>query len=228
MIDPSAVTRHAGALLAAAADPEKAGSMAAYMKTDMPFYGVATPQRRAILGELASRYPAQMRSDYEAVVRGLWRGEHREEKYLAIGYARSFPRFVTLSSIPLYRTMITQGAWWDFVDGIAIYLAGHVLMNQRTSLTPKMDAWTTSDDMWLRRTSIIAQLAHKADTDPTLLDDACTRNLPDPEFFIRKAIGWALREYAKTDPEWVVRYVGAHEDEMSSLTRREATKHLAM
>ena len=126
----------------------------------------------------------------------------------------------------MYRTMITQGAWWDFVDEIAAHLVGSVLLRQRDRLTPTMESWTTSNDMWLARTSIICQLRHKAETDTELLDSACTRNLESTEFFIRKAIGWALREYAKTDPAWVIGYVERHEDEMSGLTYREAMKHL--
>ena len=213
-------------LLCEVADPARAEQMAAYMKTNMPFHGVTSQSRKSISRQLTSQFPASSRGEYERAVRTLWRGTHREEKYLAIAYARSFPRFVTLSSIPLYRTMITQGAWWDLVDDIASHLVGGVLLEQRDRATPRMESWTTSNDMWLRRTSIICQLRHKEDTDTNLLEVACTRNLWSTEFFIRKAIGWALREYAKTDPGWVIEYVSRHEHEMSGLTYREAMKHL--
>lgn len=226
MIDPVTVAAAASGLLSDAADMDKARAMASYMKSEMPFYGVAAPERKAILRTLVTTHPAASRGNYEAAVRALWRGSHREERYLAVGYARSFPRYVSLTSIPLYRTMIRQGAWWDFVDEIAVHLVGKVLERQRAGLTSTMDTWTASADMWLRRTSIIAQLAHKTDTDTALLERACTRNLDDTEFFIRKAIGWALREYGKTDPDWVKTYVQTHETDMSGLTRREATKHL--
>jgi 3-methyladenine DNA glycosylase AlkD len=216
----------AARLLAAEHDVDRAAHMASYMKTDMAFYGVGSQSRKAIAKRLTQAYPAMSRSEYETGVRALWHGAHREEKYLAIAYARAYPRFVTLSSVPLYRTMITQGAWWDFVDEIASHLVGTVLRNQRGRLTPTIEAWTVSEDMWLRRTSILSQLRHKDDTDTRLLDVACTRNIESTEFFIRKAIGWALREYARTDPSWVLCYVGAHEREMSGLTFREATKHL--
>ena len=93
--------------------------MAAYMKTDMPFYGVTSNGRKLISRQLAAEFPSQSRADYETAVRVLWLGKHREDKYVAIAYARSFPRYVTLSSIPIYRSMIVQGAWWDFVDEIA-------------------------------------------------------------------------------------------------------------
>jgi 3-methyladenine DNA glycosylase AlkD len=225
-LDHIDVTNRARELLASAGDPERAEAMASYMKTEMPFYGVTSPERQTVSATLNKEIPATTRGEYNSNVRALWRGDSREEKYLAVAYARSFPRFVTLSSIPLYRVMITQGAWWDFVDDIAAHLVGSVLLEQRVRLTPRMEAWSTSDDMWLRRTSIICQLRHKGETDATLLDNACTRNLGSTEFFIRKAIGWGLREYAKTDPEWVVEYVETHEHEMSGLTYREAMKHL--
>ena len=224
--DHAAIATRAQELLAEAGDPSRAGAMAAYMKTTTQFYGVTSPERATISRVLLREFPATRRIEYEAAVRSLWRGSHREEKYLAVSYARSFPRYVTLSSIPMYQMMITQGAWWDFVDEIAAHLVGTVLFNQRTKLTPRMEAWTTSADMWLRRTSILAQLRHKAETDTTLLDITCTTNLGSMDFFIRKAIGWTLREYAKTDPAWVLEYVLRHEAEMSGLTKREAMKHL--
>jgi 3-methyladenine DNA glycosylase AlkD len=220
-----AIDARAQELLIQAADPAKAGPMASYMKTEMSFYGVSSRERKAILKLLAREFRASSRTEYAHAVRTLWHGEFREEKYLAIAYARSFPRYVTLSSIPIYKTMITQGAWWDFVDEIAAHLVGSVLLRQRDRLTPTMESWTTSNDIWLRRTSIICQLRHKAQTDTSLLETVCTRNLESTEFFIRKAIGWALREYAKTDPEWVIAYVERHRHEMSGLTHREAVKH---
>jgi 3-methyladenine DNA glycosylase AlkD len=225
-VDQTSIMTRAQVLLTQAADPVKAAPMAAYMKTDMPFYGVTSRDRKAISRHLTSQFPAASRAEYEAAVRALWRGSHREEKYLAVSYARAFPRYVTLSSIPMYQMMITQGAWWDFVDEIAAHLVGGVLLNQREGLTPRLDAWTTNHDMWLRRTSILSQLRHKSNTDTEFLEAACSRNLADNEFFIRKAIGWALREYAKTDPAWVLEFVLRHEAGMSGLTYREAMKHL--
>jgi 3-methyladenine DNA glycosylase AlkD len=213
-------------LLDAESDSEVAAGMAAYMKTDMAFYGVPSPARKVIARQLVSEFPATRRAEYTSAVRALWRGDHREEKYLAIAYARAFPRYVTRSSVPLYRMMISQGSWWDFVDEIASHLVGSVLLNQREGLTPTIDTWSDSTDLWVRRTSIICQLRHKDHTDTGLLDRVCTRNLADAEFFIRKAVGWALREFAKTDPTWVLGYVERHKAEMSDLTFREATKHL--
>jgi len=213
-------------LLQRIADPVRAREMAAYMKTQMPFFGVPSRDRKVIVRTLSEAFPATTRNEYQHNVRALWRGPHREEKYLAVGYARSFSRFVTLSSIPLYRTMITSGAWWDFVDEIAAHLVGTVLLHQRVRAASRVGEWATAEDMWLRRSSILSQLRHKQATDTDFLDRVCTANLRDREFFIQKATGWALREYAKTSPAWVLAYVDAHEDEVSGLTRREALKHL--
>jgi 3-methyladenine DNA glycosylase AlkD len=207
-------------------DPERAIAMAAYMKSDMPCLGVASPDRIPILRRLVAYIPATDRQTYEGVVRSLWRREYREEKYLAIRYARSFPAFIDTESIPLYRTLIVEGAWWDFVDESAVRLVGGALSNDHLMVEPVVRSWIRDADRWLRRTSIICQLAARADTDLSLLADACVANVQDSDFFIRKAIGWALREYAKTDPDWVRCFVAAHREVLSGLSVREATKHL--
>lgn len=212
--------------LIAAADPAKAGPMAAYMKTDMPFYGVQKAGRTPIMRRLKREFSPQDRDEYEEAVHALWQLPHREEKYLAIGYARSFGAFIDTESMLLYEQIITEGAWWDFVDEVAGQLVGRVLFTERALTEPGIRSWISADDMWLRRTAIICQLKHKTDTDTVLLDAACTANLTDTEFFIRKAIGWSLREYAKTNPDWVKSYVEQHRTDLSGLSYREATKHL--
>jgi len=213
-------------LLKTCADPARADPMAAYMKSEMPFYGVMAKDRKIIVKQLVHEYRIEGHAEYAMNVRSLWGGACREHRYVAVGYARSFPQFVTVSNLSLYQSMIVEGAWWDFVDEIASHLVGSVLMKQPDAATPRIKKWICHDDLWLRRTSIICQLRHKASTNVELLEKACTQNLSDGDFFIRKAIGWALREYARTDPLWVVAYVGEHRDDMSGLTAREATKHL--
>jgi 3-methyladenine DNA glycosylase AlkD len=212
--------------LTAAALPEKAGPMAAYMKTDMPFYGVQKAGRTPILRRLKRQYPPLDPGEYHEAVQALWQLDHREEKYLAIAYARAFDEYVRTESMQLFERLVVEGAWWDFVDEIASRLVGRVLLKERSHTDPTIRGWISSKDMWLRRTSIICQLTHKTETDVELLADACDANLADSDFFIRKAIGWSLREYAKTDPEWVLDYVTLHRSELSGLSYREATKHL--
>ena len=212
--------------LEAVSDPDKAGPMAAYMKTDQPFYGVQKAGRTRVVRGLVRAFPPADRDSYEATVRAIWRLPHREEQYVAIAYARAFPEHVQLASMPLYRDLIVEGAWWDLVDETASHLVGQVLLIDRDAATPTVRAWIDDPDLWLRRTSIIAQLRHAERTDTGLLSDACVANVSDPDFFIRKAIGWALRQHARTDPEWVRTFVAEHEAAMSPLSIREATKHL--
>jgi 3-methyladenine DNA glycosylase AlkD len=212
--------------LSEGADPAKAASMAAYMKTDTPFYGAQKAARKPVQREAVRRFPPADRNEYRRAVLALWGRPHREERYIAIEYARSFPTYITLSSIPLYRKMIVEGAWWDYVDSLAIHLVGQVLLNQRNAATPKVEAWIDDTDMWLRRSAIIGQVGHKGATDTGLLFGACARRMHETEFFIRKAIGWALRDYARSNPSAVAAFVEEHRDQLSGLSFREATKHL--
>lgn len=221
------IAEEARSQLAAVADPSKAGPMAAYMKTDMPFYGVQKTPRKAIIRSLVRLFPAETHDTYQSNIRSLWEQPHREEKYLAIAYARSFKEFIELRSVPLYRELVVEGAWWDFVDEVAVQLIGPVHMKSPRELEPQIRSWILDEDMWLRRSSIITQLKHKDRTDTGLLSDSCTANFSDREFFIRKAIGWALREFAKTNPSWVRAFVSSNKDAMAPLSLREATKHLS-
>lgn len=214
------VQRELGAL----ADPEKAPAMAAYMKTDMPFYGVQAGPRRALGKRLRSEFPPQDNDSYRAQVEALWALDHREEKYLAIGVAVAHRRFIVFENLDLYERLIRQGAWWDFVDEIAARLVGEVLARDRERTKPVLEAWIDDPDMWIRRSAILSQLGRKAATDTEMLFEFSARRAHEKEFFIRKAIGWALRDYARTDPGAVRRFLEEHE--VSGLTRREAAKHL--
>ncbi|MEX1125944.1 MAG: DNA alkylation repair protein [Acidimicrobiia bacterium] len=212
--------------LAEVAQPEKAAGMQAYMKTEMPFFGVQTPARVPILRQLVAELPPADRDQYEALVLGLWDLPHREEKYLALGVAQHFRSFVDTASLPLYRRLIVEGAWWDFVDEVATHLVGHLVVHHPTEVWPEVDRWIDDPDMWLRRSVIICQVGAKGRTDIDRLFSFCAGRLDEKEFFIRKAIGWALREYAKTDPEAVADFAEAHRDRLSGLSFREATKHI--
>ena len=212
--------------LRALADPAKAKPMAAYMKTDMPFYGVQKPDRVPIQRELFTRFPLKTRAQYAAAIEALWSQPHREEKYCAIHLATQYPQFITMASLPLYRRLIVEGAWWDFVDDIAIRLVGPLVLDHREAAGPKMDRWIDDSNMWIRRSALICHISHKSRTDERQLFGHCLRRAHEKEFFIRKAIGWTLREYAKTAPKSVRRFVRAHRAELSPLSIREAAKHL--
>jgi 3-methyladenine DNA glycosylase AlkD len=212
--------------LAASANPEKAAGMQAYMKTDMPFYGVQKPGRTPILRRLAREFVPEDRDEYESLVLALWALPHREEKYLAQGVAVSHRQYMVPESIPLFRRMITEGAWWDFVDETATHMVRYLVINHGDGTWPTVDTWIDDDDLWLRRTAIICQVGAKEHTDSDRLFRFCERRAFEEEFFIRKAIGWALREYAKTDADLVAGFVNEHREKLSGLSFREATKHI--
>lgn len=208
------------------ADPERAERMAAYMKTDMPFYGVSTPDTKPILRELYRAFPVESVDDYRSAVIALWEQPHREEKHVAIRLARRYQEFIRPEQMDVYERIIVEGAWWDFVDDVAANLVGKVLLDERAMIAPLMDVWIGDDNMWRRRVAIISQLRHKTNTDVDTLFRFCLERAHEKEFFIRKAIGWALREYAKTEPDVVRTFVTEHRASWSGLTYREAMKHL--
>jgi 3-methyladenine DNA glycosylase AlkD len=212
--------------LAEVADPTKASGMQAYMKTDMPFFGVQQAGRIGIMHELVQTFRPSDRGEYEELVLGLWSLPHREEKYLALGVARHFRRFIVPGSLPLYRRLVVEGAWWDFVDEIATKLIRQLVLAHPEETWPVVDRWIDDQDMWLRRTAILCQVGAHEKTDSDRLFRFCAERAFEREFFIRKAIGWALREHAKTDPEEVAHFVAAHRDRLSALSFREATKHI--
>lgn len=219
--------------IAEAADPERAPRMQAYMKSEMPFRGVsAVPLRRVYRGVFA-RHRLEGRTSWEAAVRTLWdEASFREERYAAVALTghRYYREHQDLATLDLYRHLVVTGAWWDFVDDIAAHRIGPLLAAFPTPMTPVVRSWAGDDDLWVRRTAILCQLARKEATDPALLAEVVEANLEGTvfggEFFIRKAIGWALREYAKTDPGWVLSFVEHHSEQMSGLSRREALKNL--
>ena len=120
------------------------------------------------------------------------------------------------------------GAWWDVVDDVATHLVGDVLRHHRPAATPVIRGWATDGDLWLRRTAVICQVGHKADTDVELLRFAIEANVGDSSFWLRKAIGWALRQHARTDPDWVRAEVDRLGARLSALSRREALKHIGL
>lgn len=215
--------------LAGAGDAERAVGQQRYMKSEMPYRGLTSPELKALLRPLWAAHPPTTRAVWEATVRELWDGAtHREERYAAISYARhrKAKAWLDAESLPLFRHLVVTGAWWDLVDEVAVHLVGGALAGHRAELIPVMREWATDDDLWVRRTAVLCQLGHKADTDVALLRYAVEVNVEDTSFWLRKAIGWALREYARTDPDWVRAEVVRLDGRISGLSRREATKHL--
>jgi 3-methyladenine DNA glycosylase AlkD len=216
------------AALGAAADPERAPRMQAYMKSEMPYRGVSAPDMRVICKRIFAENPLSSCEQWQSSVLELWRdARFREERYAAIELVAYRPHrdCRTPDVMPMYEEMIVDGAWWDHVDAMAHHV-GNLLRTNPDQMRPVMRAWSTDKDLWKRRVSIICQVSFKRDTDLDLLYANIEPNLADRNFFIRKAIGWALRSYAWTDPTEVERYVAANEAGLSGLSRREALKNV--
>lgn len=215
--------------LSAAADPARAEGMRAYLKSALPCYGVYTPAMRAIWRDVFDRCPLGSAGDWRDTVLALWDGAtHREERYAAIALTghRRYRDHQVPAALPLYDHLVVTGAWWDLVDVVATGRVGPLVRAHPGDLVPVVRAWAADDDLWRRRTAVLHQVGAKSRTDVALLRDCLEPNLGRREFFLRKAVGWALRDYARTDPEWVRAYVCQHEDRLSGLSRREAMKHL--
>jgi 3-methyladenine DNA glycosylase AlkD len=214
--------------LAEVADPEKAPQMQAYLKSPMPYRGVSAPILKRLCRDTFALHPLSTAAEWQRVVLDLWRNaSFREERYAAVllTQARAYREFLTLSSVPMLEEMIVTGAWWDFVDTLAAHNLGEILRTNPRQMKPLMRRWARDTDMWKRRSAILCQLGFKRDTDLHLLYDCIEPNLSLKDFFIRKAIGWALRQYAWTDPKEVRRYVKANADRLSPLSVREALKN---
>ena len=221
--------------LAAVGDPERAAGQQAYMKSAIPYRGITSAELRGLLSPLfadPALAPAT-RSEWDAAVRTLWDlPTYREERYAAIALTghRAARAWQDPQALALYRHLVETGEWWDLVDPLAADRVGPILLHHRDAVTPTLRGWAVDRDLWLRRTAILAQLKHRAATDLELLAEVLDANLEDTlhgrEFFVRKAVGWALRQHARTDAEWVKAYVDSRASRLSSLSRREALKHL--
>lgn len=216
------------ASLTEVANPLRASAMQAYMKSDMPYLGVPAPVARVVFKSVFAQTEIPSAEDWRRDVLDLWRNAgYREERYGAIALTgdRRARGFQTLSALPIYEEMITSGAWWDYVDEIAVHRIGPLLQREPEPMRATMLEWSRSDNVWKRRTSIICQNSFKNTTDLALLYACIEPSLASREFFLRKAIGWALRQYAWTDPHEVVRYVLVHQHDLSPLSKREALKN---
>lgn len=212
--------------LRAAADPARSAGAQAYLKSEMPSLGVRVPEVRRIVKDAARQLPPGSLPELQSTVLELWRGASwREERYAAIDLTGLRLAAGEMSMLPLYEEIIRSGAWWDLVDGVSHRLC-ELLQSHREDMSIVLRRWSTDADFWIRRAAITAQLGAKSATDPALLAAVIEPNLADREFFIRKAIGWALRDYAATDPDWVRAFAARHGEALSPLSRREALRKL--
>ncbi|MGL6278985.1 MAG: DNA alkylation repair protein [Gaiella sp.] len=193
-----------------------------YMKSTLPYLGVRMPDLRRVWRTLLPAEPLPSAAAFQATLLELWdEAEFREERYTALAVVERYPQRVT---IELLERLVVEGAWWDLVDTLARRVGE--AMRRDPSLAETMRLWSTDPNLWKRRVSIICQLGFGAKTDLDLLYACIEPNLADGTFFVRKAIGWALRDLAWHDPVEVDRYIRAHTDRLSGLSRREATKNL--
>jgi len=214
--------------LAAEGNPERARAQQAYLKTDDPMLGVPMPAIRRIARQCTRERPPGTTDELIATAGELWRtAVCREDRYAVCQFidTAATRRLHAPSMLPLLEEFIVTGAWWDLVDPMTKPVGG-LLVRYPDDVRPVVRSWITRPDRWLRRVSIICQLGRANETDLELLTEAIDANSTDADFFIRKGIGWALRQYARTDPDWVRSFVQARGNVLSNLSKREALKHL--
>ena len=209
--------------LEAAKDPEKAGPMEAYMRYQFPFLGIAGPERNALYRKYFLRAKKTKMIDWD-FVDTCWEKEPREYQYVAANYLKAMQSYLTKDDLPKLERLVVTKSWWDTVD-ILDRVVGSLVANH-PELEEVILKWSLSDNIWLRRVAIDHQLLRKEKTNVQLMEKILVNNLDQTEFFINKAIGWALRDYSKTNPEWVARFIEQNKKRMSELSIREASKYL--
>lgn len=209
--------------LEAAKDPEKAGPMEAYMRYQFPFLGIAGPERNALYRKyfLSAKKTKMIDWDF---VDTCWEKEPREYQYVAANYLKAMQSYLTKDDLPKLERLVVTKSWWDTVD-ILDRVVGSLVANH-PELEEVILKWSLSDNIWLRRVAIDHQLLRKEKTNVQLMEKILLNNLDQTEFFITKAIGWALRDYSKINPEWVARFIEKNRKRMAELSIKEASKYL--
>ncbi|UXY26234.1 DNA alkylation repair protein [Streptomyces sp. HUAS TT20] len=213
------------AVYATAADPERAAAMRAYMKDVAPFLGIPTPARRALSRTVLAGTPRPDEADCTAIALRCWALPQREYHYFAADYLRRHAGRCSSDFLPVARHLVTTVPWWDTVDLLAAHVVG-ALVAADPPMAADMDRWIADKDLWVARTALLHQLRYKERTDTDRLFSYCLLQSGHTDFFIRKAIGWCLREYAKTDPEAVRSFLARERGRFAPLTVREALKNI--
>jgi len=209
----------------AARNPDRAAPMAAYMRDQFQFLGIPSPTQKALTREVLAGLGRPTEADLAAVARACWQRSEREYQYFACGWLRRHARCCSPEFLATARYLIVTRSWWDTVDALAAHLVGP-LVSLHPQLVTSIDGWLAEPDRWLVRTAILHQLTFKEATDAGRLFRYCTVAAHHPDFFVRKAIGWALREYARTDPAAVRTFVGTHQSRLAALSVREALRNV--
>ncbi|MBU6529979.1 DNA alkylation repair protein [Streptomyces mayonensis] len=213
------------AAYAAAADPERAAQNRAYMRDVAPFLGLTSPVRRALYRTVLEGLPRPDEADCTAVALRCWRLPEREYHYFAVDFLRRNVTHCSSGLLPVVRHLLTAVSWWDTVDLLAAHVVGGLVAADR-GLTADMDAWIEDEGRWLVRAALLHQLRYRERTDTGRLFGYCARRPGHGDFFVRKAVGWCLREYAKTDPDAVRAFVAGHRTRLAPLSVREALRNI--
>ncbi|MBR9999918.1 MAG: DNA alkylation repair protein [Cyclobacteriaceae bacterium] len=208
-----------------AANPEKAGPMKAYMKNRFGFLGINSPARKELIRPFLMKNALPSTEELRPIIQELWEMPEREYQYVAMELFSRYNRVAEESWIDLYHHMITEKSWWDTVDFIAATLVGNYFRKFPESINLVTDRWIRSENIWLQRSCLLFQLKYKRQTDTALLSSFIMPLAHRKDFFIAKAIGWALREYSKTDPGWVLDFVNGQS--LQPLSRKEALKRIS-
>lgn len=198
--------------------------MKAYMKHHFPFLGIKSPARSEALKAFFATHELPRKTELLNEVWGIYRLPEREYQYVAIALLSKNLKSLGVDDLVFIEKLITEKSWWDSVDSIAPTIVGDIVKRDRLEGEKVMLQWSDSDNMWLNRAAILHQLKYKKDTNEKILIGIILKHVHSNEFFIQKAIGWVLREYAKTYPAFVRKFVEEHE--LKPLSKREALKHI--
>lgn len=197
----------------------------AYMKHHFSFLGIKKPVRAQYEKKVFKEYPLADQQELMDIIRWLWQQDAREFQYAACELAYYYKKLWTPEILPLFEQMIREKSWWDTVDDIAVNLVG-LLIQKYPQLIPVMDTWIGDENKWIRRSALLFQLRWKEKTHETRLFSYCTHTMHEKDFFIRKAIGWVLREYSKTNPDSVRAFIEHYRPQLSGLSIREGSKYI--
>ena len=211
-------------IYAANADATIAKGAKAYLLNQFEFYGIKTPLRRKICKEFYKAHPVKDHNELSSIIKDCFAAPQRELHYFAIELLGYHHKLWSTKTIPLIEWMVTHQSWWDSVDSTNSFVISKFFMKFPETIEITTSKWNNSSNQWLQRMSLLFQLTYKKKTNITLLSQYIENCQLEEDFFIRKAIGWALRAYAYTDSKWVVQFIKAH-PQLSNLSKREALKH---
>lgn len=204
------------------ANPEDAIHMKAYMKDQFEFLGVKTPVRRK-LSKVFFKKNSSLAIDWK-FIHQAWDNPYREMQYVVLDYLQLKQKALTPSDLPKIKKLAQTKPWWDTIDFLCRSV-GYICLHYPETKKFVLE-WSRDEDFWLRRLAIEHQLLQKEETDVQLLEQILINNLNQTEFFINKAIGWALRDYSKTNPDWVLEFIEKYKDKLSKLSIKEGSKYL--